>query len=81
VLPLCTDRLEQAAELVALGGRYRWHAELFFRWFKSILGARRLLALSQDGLTLQLDAGRIASPLISLWAGHKPTTRTFGMAG
>ena len=53
--------------------------ELFFRWFKCILGARHLVAQSQEGLTLQLYAGLIASLLISVWTGHKPTKRTFEM--
>jgi hypothetical protein len=79
VLLLATDRLDLEAELVALAYRYRWHIELFFRWFKCILGARHLLAQSQGGLTLQLYAGLIASLLISVWTGHKPTKRTFEM--
>jgi hypothetical protein len=76
---LCTDRLDLAAELVALAYRYRWQVELFFRWFKCILGARHLLALSQGGLTLQLYAGLMASLLISVWTGRQPTKRTFEM--
>jgi hypothetical protein len=79
VLLLCTDRLELAAELVALAYKYRWHIERFFRWFKCILGTRHLLAQSANGLTLQLYAGLIASLLISVWTGHKPTKRTFEM--
>ena len=79
VLLLCTDRLELAAELVALAYQYRWQVELFFRWFKCILGTRHLIAQSQEGLTLQLYAGLIASLLVSVWTGHKPTKRTFEM--
>jgi hypothetical protein len=79
VLLLCTDRLELAAELVALAYKYRWQVELFFRWLKCILGARHLLGQSQRGLTLQLYAGLIASLLISVWTGHQPTKRTFEM--
>ncbi len=79
VLLLCTDRLDLEAELVALAYKYRWQVELFFRWFKCILGARHLLALSQGGLTLQLYAGLIASLLISVWTGSKPSKRTFEM--
>jgi DDE family transposase len=79
VLLLCTDRLDLAAELVALAYKYRWQVELFFRWFKCILGARHLVAQSRNGLTLQLYAGLIASLLISVWTGRKPTKRTFEM--
>ncbi len=37
VLYLVTDRLDLAADLVALGYRFRWTVELFFRWLKRIL--------------------------------------------
>jgi Transposase DDE domain len=79
VLLLCTDLLELPAELVALAYKYRWQVELFFRWFKCILGARHLLAQSEGGLTLQLYAGLLASLLISVWTGRQPTKRTFEM--
>ena len=53
--------------------------ELFFRWFKCILGCRPLLATSRDGVTIQLYVGLIASLLISLWTDQKPTKRTLEM--
>jgi Transposase DDE domain len=79
VLLLATDRLDLGAELVALGYRFRWAVELFFRWFKCVLGCRHLLATSRDGVTIQLYVGIIASLLISLWTGKKPTKRTLEM--
>jgi hypothetical protein len=79
VLLLATDRLELEAELVALGYRFRWSVELFFRWFKCILGRRHLLAESQNGVTLQVYVAIIASLLLSLWTGKKPTKRTYEM--
>jgi hypothetical protein len=79
ILLLATSRLDLAAELVALGYRYRWTVELFFRWFKCILGCRHLLANSQDGVTIQVYLAIIASLLISLWVGRKPTIRTLEM--
>jgi hypothetical protein len=79
VLLLATDRLDLDAELVSLGYRFRWSVELFFRWFKCILGCRHLLATSRDGVTIQLYVGLIASLLISLWTGKKPTKRTLEM--
>src|ERR1019366_5557404 len=79
VLLLATDRLDLDAELVALGYRFRWAVELFFRWFKCILGCRHLLATGRDGVTIQLYVGLIASLLISLWTGKKPTKRTLEM--
>lgn len=76
ILLLATGRLDLAAELVALGYRNRWTVELFFRWLKCVLGCRNLLANGQDGVTIQVYLAIIASPLISLWAGRKPTIRT-----
>jgi hypothetical protein len=79
VLLLATDRLDLEAEHVALGYRFRWTVELFFRWFKCILGCRHLLSTSPNGITIQLYLGIIASLLISLWTGKKPTKRTLEM--
>ena len=79
VLILATDRLDLAAELVALAYKYRWSVELFFRWLKCILGCRHLLATNQNGVEIQVYLGIIASLLISLWTGKKPTQRTLEM--
>lgn len=79
ILLLATSRLDLAAELVSLGYRFRWSVELFFRWLKCILGCRHLLANSRDGVTIQVYLAIIASLLISLWVGRKPTIRTLEM--
>jgi hypothetical protein len=79
LLVLCTDRLDLAAELVALAYKFRWPIELFFRWLKCILGCRHLLAHSPAGVTIQVYLAIIASLLISLWVGRKPTVRTLEM--
>jgi len=79
VLLLATSCLELPAELVALGYRFRWTVELFFRWLKCILGCRHLLANSHNGVTIQVYLAIIASLLISLWVGRKPTVRTLEM--
>lgn len=79
ILLLATSRLDLDAELVALGYRFRWTVELFFRWFKCILGCRHLLAHSPEGVTIQVYLAIIASLLISLWVGGKPTVRTLEM--
>ncbi len=79
ILVLVTDRLNLPAELVALAYKHRWSVELFFRWFKCILGCRHLLANSENGVAIQMYAALIASLLISLWIGRKPTKRTFEM--
>lgn len=76
---LVTARMDLPAELIALCYQFRWQIELFFRWFKCILGCTHLLALSKNGLTLQVYCALIASMLITLWTGRKPTKRTFEM--
>jgi hypothetical protein len=79
VLLLATSCLEMAAELVALAYKFRWEEELFFRWFKCVLGRRHLVSESLDGLTVQVYVALIANLLLTLWAGKKPTKRTFEM--
>jgi Transposase DDE domain len=74
-----TDRLDLPAELVALAYRYRWSIELFFRWFKCTLGCRHLLAHDANGVAIQVYVALIASLLITLWTGRKPTKRTWEM--
>ena len=72
---LFTDREDLAAELVALIYRYRWQIELFFKWLKCILQCRHWFAESLEGLTLQVYCALIASVLLVLWTGRKPTQR------
>jgi len=76
-LVLLTDLLDINVSLIALLYRYRWQIELFFRWFKKVLQADRLLALSQKGMTTVVYCALIASMLVVLWTGRKPTKRTF----
>ena len=73
---LITDRLDLDAELVTLAYRYRWTVELFFRWLKCVLGCKHLLANNQNGVEIQVYTALIASLLITLWVGRKPTKRT-----
>ncbi len=77
VLLLCTDRMDLDAELVALGYKYRWWVELFFRWLKCIMGCRHLISEKPNGVAIQVYVALIASILVSLWTGHKPTRRIY----
>jgi hypothetical protein len=79
VLLLASSCLGMAAELVALGYKFRWEEELFFRWFKCVLGRRHLISESREGVTVQVYVALIANLLLTLWAGKKPTKRTFEM--
>ena len=78
-LLIATDRMDLPAELIGLLYRYRWQIEIFFRWFKCILGCQHLLSLSQNGIKIQVYCALIASLLVRLWTGRKPTKRTFEM--
>lgn len=66
---------------IAIAGRLSSSSDLpgADRWFKCILGCQHLLALSQNGITIQVYCALIASLLIRLWTGRKPTKRTFEM--
>jgi hypothetical protein len=70
---LLTDQIDIPAESIALLYKYRWQIEIFFRWLKCTLGCRHLLANSQNGIELQMYAALIASLLVVLWTGRKPT--------
>jgi nucleotide-binding universal stress UspA family protein len=74
---LVTNAVGLPAELVVLAYRHRWLVELFFRWLKCILGCRHLLAENQAGVTIQVYLAIIASLLIGLWTGAKPTKRAY----
>ena len=76
-LVLLTDLMDVDVELIALLYRHRWTVELFFRWFKKVLQADRLLALSENGLTIVIYCALITSMLVVLWTGRKPTKRTY----
>jgi hypothetical protein len=76
---LATNAHGLPAELVGLAYRYRWQVELFFRWFKCVLGCRHLVSHSASGVTLQVYFGIIAALLIGLWTGAKPNKRTYEM--
>ena len=53
--------------------------ELFFRWFKCILGCQHLLSTCRNGVAIQVYLALIASVLIVLGTGQKPNRRTFEM--
>jgi Transposase DDE domain len=79
LLRICTNLLDVPAEAIALIYLYRWTIEIFFRFFKHVLGCRHLLSHSQKGIEIQTYCAIIACMLISLWTGRKPTLRTYEM--
>lgn len=78
-LLIVTDRFDLDADVIALIFKHRWAIEIFFRFFKHVLGCRHLLSYSRNGIELQTYAAIIACMLISLWTGRKPTLRTYEM--
>jgi hypothetical protein len=78
-LLIATNLLDLPAWIIALIYRYRWTIEIFFRFFKHVLGCRHLLSHDPVGLKIQTYCAIIACMLISLWTGRKPTLRTYEM--
>jgi hypothetical protein len=79
VLRIATNLLDVPAEIIGDIYKHRWTIELFFRFFKHVLGCRHLLSTHQKGIEIQVYCAIIACLLISLWTGRKPTLRSYEM--
>ncbi len=79
ILRIATNLLDVPADIIGLLFSYRWEVEIFFRFFKHILGCRHLLSHNQNGIEIQTYCAIIACMLIALWTGKKPTLRTYEM--
>jgi len=79
ILRIATNLLDVPAEIVADIYRHRWTIELFFRFFKHVLGCRHLLSTARAGIEIQTYCAIIACLLLALWTGGKPTLRTYEM--
>jgi hypothetical protein len=78
-LLVATNLLDLLAEVIALVYSRRWTVELFFRFFKHVLGCRHLLSHRENGIEIQVYLAMIVCMLIALWTGRKPTLRTVEM--
>jgi hypothetical protein len=78
-LLIATNLLDLPAWIISLIYRCRWTIEIFFRFFKHVLGCRHLLSHDPAGIEIQTYCAIIACMLISLWTGRKPTLRTYEM--
>jgi hypothetical protein len=78
-LLIATSLLALPAEVIALIYQKRWTVELFFRFFKYVLGCRHLLSHRANGIQIQVYLAIIVCMLIALWTGRKPTLRTVEM--
>lgn len=79
VLRIAANLLDVPAEVIALLYQHRYSIELFFRFFKHVLGCRHLLSDDPRGIQIQVYCAIIACMLISLYTGRKPTLRTYEM--
>jgi Transposase DDE domain len=78
-LLIATNLLDPPAEIIALLYRYRWLIEIFFRFFKHVLGCKHLLSATPDGIAIQAYCALIACMLINIWTECRPNLRTYEM--
>lgn len=82
---IVTNQLEResfSAALIAEIYHQRWAIELFFRWFKCVLGRAKQwhwFAESIEGVTIQIYAALIAALLLSRRLGKLPNKRCMEM--
>ena len=79
IIRIATNQLDAPAEVVADIYRHRWTIELFFRFFKHVLGCRHLISQDPGGIQIQAYCAIIACLLIHLWTGGRPTLRSYEM--
>lgn len=79
ILLIATDRFDLEPETIAAIYEHRWTIEIYFRFFKHVLGCRHLISHNKNGIEIQMYMAIIACMLISLWTGRKPTLRTYEM--
>lgn len=63
---LLTNLLHVPAEIIAAAYRLRWSIELFFRFFKHVLGCRKLLSTKAEGVAIQVYCALIVALLMTL---------------
>jgi hypothetical protein len=79
ILRIATNLLDPPTEIIAELYRQRWMIEIFFRFFKHVLGCRHLLSTARAGIEIQTYMAIVACLLLALWTGGKPTLRTYEM--
>jgi Transposase DDE domain len=72
-LLILTSDLEIDAELISLIYRYRWTIEVFFKFFKGLLGCRHLLSQRRVGVEIQIYCAVILCVLLNLTTGLRPS--------
>ena len=74
---LLTNLLDVPAEIIGALYELRWSLELFFRFFKQVLGCRHLLSHKPAGVMIQVDCALIAALLMSLTLGDNVGRRGY----
>jgi hypothetical protein len=76
---LLTTLLDVPAALIGKLYRHRWCIELFFRWLKCVAKIKHLFSESSNGITLQFYVMVIATLLMYLGTGSRPSVYTYVM--
>jgi len=73
VMLILTSDLATEPELISLIYRYRWTIEVFFKFFKGLLGCRHLLSQRRAGVEIQVYCAVIVCVLLNLTTGLRPS--------
>jgi hypothetical protein len=76
-ITLLTNLVDLPAEQVGAIYHLRWSIELFFRFFKHVLGCRHLFSHKAEGIALQVYCALIAALLLSHLLGRSVGRRGF----
>jgi hypothetical protein len=74
---LLTTLLDVPAWLIGQLYRQRWAIELFFRWLKCVAKVKHLFSESSNGITMQFYTVIIATLLMYLRLGQRPSIYTY----
>lgn len=74
---LLTNLIDIPAEILAALYRLRWQIELFFRFFKHVLGCQTLFSTKPEGAAIQVYCALIAALLMTLVVGRNVGRRGF----
>jgi DDE family transposase len=77
LLLIATNLVDVPADIIALLYQQRWTIEIFFRFFKRVLGCRHLLSACPNGIAIQCYCAIIACMLLNHVTGCKPSLRTY----
>ena len=80
-LRLITNLLDVSAATIVFLYQQRWQVELFFRWFKSIGNFGHLISHCREGMLTHLYVTIIATLLMYLHTGYRPSKYMFSMLG